>query len=304
MTTNTFKESNVELCRIDGLSLSILSPEEVEAMSVTKIVNQQIYNTDGDPEIDAINDERMGTMDRDRHCKTCMGTQVDCPGHFGHIKLEKPVYHNNLLTFINKCLNAVCFNCSHLLADNKDHKQELEEFARIKNCKSRFNKVQKLSAGIQKCKNCEMMNRSYQTKPLKIKFEAKDKQDPLYHMMTKHELWPEDAKTILQKISKEHLEILGVANSHPANMIIENLTVVPPPVRPSVQMMGQARRSEDDLTVAYAQIIKQNRAIKDAITRVNNLTFVNEIRCRLQYTCATVMDNKIAGAPVHKHKSG
>ena len=87
-------------------------------------------------------------------------------------------------------------------------------------------------------------------------------------------------------------------------MIIENLTVVPPPVRPSVQMMGQARRSEDDLTVAYAQIIKQNRAIKDAITRVNNITFVNEIRCRLQYTCATVMDNKIAGAPVHKHKSG
>jgi DNA-directed RNA polymerase beta' subunit len=75
MTTNiVFKESNVELYRVDGVTLSVLSPEEVEAMSVTRVCNDQIYNANGDPEIDAINDERMGTMDRDRHCKTCMGS--------------------------------------------------------------------------------------------------------------------------------------------------------------------------------------------------------------------------------------
>lgn len=39
-------------------------------------------------------------------------------------------------------------------------------------------------------------------------------------------------------------------NANPANMIIEDLAVAPPPVRPSVAMTN-SMRSEDDLTVAY-----------------------------------------------------
>lgn len=38
--------------------------------------------------------------------------------------------------------------------------------------------------------------------------------------------------------------------SRPENMIIKNLAVAPPPVRPSVAMSG-TNRSEDDLTYAY-----------------------------------------------------
>ena len=49
--------------------------------------------------------------------------------------------------------------------------------------------------------------------------------------------------------------------SNPSNMIIENLAVAPPPVRPSV-CMTNSMRSEDDLTVAYKQIIKQNNEVK------------------------------------------
>jgi len=41
----------------------------------------------------------------------------------------------------------------------------------------------------------------------------------------------------------------------PANMIIENLAVAPPPVRPSVAMTN-TMRSEDDLTYAYKMVIK------------------------------------------------
>jgi len=38
--------------------------------------------------------------------------------------------------------------------------------------------------------------------------------------------------------------------SRPENMIIKNLAVAPPPVRPSVSMTNTLR-SEDDLTYAY-----------------------------------------------------
>ena len=38
-----------------------------------------------------------------------------CPGHFGHIALNSPVYHAGMLSYIMKILKCVCFNCSKLL---------------------------------------------------------------------------------------------------------------------------------------------------------------------------------------------
>lgn len=45
--------------------------------------------------------------------------------------------------------------------------------------------------------------------------------------------------------------------SRPENMIIKNLAVAPPPVRPSVSMTN-TMRSEDDLTYAYLKIVQTN----------------------------------------------
>ena len=57
---------------------------------------------------------------------------------------------------------------------------------------------------------------------------------------------------------------LNKKTANPANMIIENLAVAPPPVRPSVSCSG-ATRSEDGLTIAYKQIIVWNKNIMNAI---------------------------------------
>ena len=121
----------------------------------------------------------------------------------------------------------------------------------------------------------------------------------------KQTLWPEDAKSILDKITPEHLEMMGLhkLNANPANMIIEDLAVAPPPVRPSV-VMQNSMRSEDDLTVAYKQIIKVNNEIKRAIEAGNNDTSIKDIRNVLQFCVATVMDNDIQGTGTAKHKTG
>lgn len=175
----TIKDSYVELNKIDAVTLSVMSSAEVDAMSVTRVYDILTYNANGDPVTHGINDDLMGTMDRDRHCKTCMGTQVDCPGHFGHIKLEKPVYHGNMLDYTRKVLKAVCWNCSHLLCDREDEstKKELEDYLHIRNSKSKFNKVQKLSSGIKECKNCQMKNRAYSKGNLKIEYKIMDDQE-------------------------------------------------------------------------------------------------------------------------------
>ena len=48
-------------------------------------------------------------------CQTCAGNMTECPGHFGHIDLAKPVFHPGFLTKTQKILRCVCFYCSKLL---------------------------------------------------------------------------------------------------------------------------------------------------------------------------------------------
>lgn len=82
---NQLKDSYQDLYKVGGITLSVFSAEDVRSQSVCEITEEQIYKENGDPVTAGINDDRMGTMDKDRICKTCMGTQVDCPGHFGMI---------------------------------------------------------------------------------------------------------------------------------------------------------------------------------------------------------------------------
>ena len=80
--------------------------------------------------------------------------------------------------------------------------------------------------------------------------------------------------------------------ANPSNMIIENLAVAPPPVRPSVAMTN-SMRSEDDLTVAYKQIIKQNNEITKLLKTGNSEISIQDARAVLQFFTASVMDNDI-----------
>jgi hypothetical protein len=58
MSTNTtIKDSYVELYKVDAVTLSVLSPAEVDAMSVTYINDILTYNANGDPVTHGINDD-------------------------------------------------------------------------------------------------------------------------------------------------------------------------------------------------------------------------------------------------------
>ena len=77
---NSLKDSNVPLYKVEGLTLSVLSKEDVARLTVTtnsatnSICEEQTYRENGDPVQNGINDDRMGTMDKDRLCKTCAGS--------------------------------------------------------------------------------------------------------------------------------------------------------------------------------------------------------------------------------------
>jgi DNA-directed RNA polymerase beta' subunit len=141
----------------------------------------------------------------------------------------------------------------------------------MKNPKTRFNMLSKRSSNLSKCANCGTINHKYKKSPLSIDYEILDPFLPRPGNDIKQVLWPEEARRILSNITEEHLEIMGLnkKTADPANMIIENLAVAPPPVRPSVAVTG-ATRSEDDLTVAYRAIIEFNNFIRKALSGGQN----------------------------------
>ena len=57
----------------------------------------------------------MGTMDRAVKCMTDGCNQINCPGHFGHIELAKPMFHVHFLKTVLKVLRCVSFHTSKLL---------------------------------------------------------------------------------------------------------------------------------------------------------------------------------------------
>lgn len=71
-----FAQSYVELHKVRGVQFGLLNPDEVRKMSVANISNERIYDDKGMPNFSAINDPRMGTMDKELKCFTCKGSKI------------------------------------------------------------------------------------------------------------------------------------------------------------------------------------------------------------------------------------
>jgi DNA-directed RNA polymerase II subunit RPB1 len=44
----------------------------------------------------------------------------ECPGHFGHIELARPIFHPGFMKTVKKILECVCTNCGKLKVDDRD----------------------------------------------------------------------------------------------------------------------------------------------------------------------------------------
>ena len=108
--------SKAPVREVKRVQFGILSPDEIRRMSVTEggVKYPVTKEEDGKPKLGGILDPRQGVTDRNYRCQTCAGNMSECPGHFGHIDLAKPVYHIGFLTKTAKVLRCVCFYCSKL----------------------------------------------------------------------------------------------------------------------------------------------------------------------------------------------
>lgn len=130
----------IEEKKIKFLQFSILSPDEIKKISVTKIHSDLTFEKNI-PKKHGLMDQRLGAIDKEFYCETDLSNYIDCPGYFGHLELNKPVFHEGFMNFLLLILRCVDHTTSKLLANKKSNK--IKNLFKIKNPKKTFNFIVK-----------------------------------------------------------------------------------------------------------------------------------------------------------------
>ncbi|KQC03835.1 MAG: DNA-directed RNA polymerase subunit A' [Methanoculleus sp. SDB] len=283
--------------RVGKIEFGLLSPKEIRKMSIRKIIWADTYDDDGFPYPQGLMDLGLGVIDPGLRCKTCDQKASDCPGHFGHIELAKPVIHVGYTRLIRKLLRVTCRNCSRLLLSPSEVEKLLgPDDLRTENVSEKDIKKERV------CPHCDEQQ-------LKINFE---KPTTFSEIMTDengrkidHKLTPADIRARLEKIPDDDLQLLGI-NPEVARPEWTILTVLPvPPVtmRPSI-ILENGQRSEDDLTHKLVDIIRINQRFKENQDAGAPQLIIEDLWELLQYHVTTYLDNEVAGCPPARHRSG
>lgn len=296
---------------IVGIQFGVFSPEEIRRRSVCEINNPSTQ----DGKLNGLFDPRMGVLENGKVCRSCGQNNHNCPGHFGHFELARPVYYTQFFKLVMKMLRCVCFKCGKLLID----KARNTHLLKLKG-ESRWKLVLEAAAGTLRCgedteDGCGARQPSkYREEPIhKIVAEWKlevpegvERPEGMDEDGNMHiPLEPEYVHRLLRRVTDEDVEFMGFSRHwcRPDWMVCTVLPIPPPQVRPSV-MQDNNQRSEDDLTSKLIDIIKANNTLKKKISEDPKKRAIDEWTNLLQYHVATLVDNNIPGVSPAAQRSG
>ena len=293
---------------IVGIQFGIFSPEEIERRSVVEITNAGTFDG-SEPRIGGLFDPRMGVLDNGKTCRSCGQTNHNCPGHFGHYKLARPVYYIQFFPTIMNVMNCICIRCSKLLIDKELNKAVLK-----KKGEARWRAVLTLCANIARCgqdteDGCGALQPNRYLREAIARIVAEwDNINAVTGTEPKTQrqiLECEYVLRLFRKITDEDVDFMGFNRywCRPDWMICSVLAIPPPQVRPSV-IQDNNQRSEDDLTHKLFEIIQTNNTVQDKINNNASKNIIDDQYAVLQYHVATLVDNQIPGVAPSAQRSG
>ncbi len=290
--------------KIKAVKFGILSPDEIRKLSVTTIFSSEVYDNDGLPVDGGAMDRRLGALEPGEKCPVCGNTRENCPGHFAHIELAKPVIHVNFVKHILTYIKTTCRNCGRILLNQEEVQRYLELLSRlekldVKPLKRRLVEyVRRKASKTGTCPHCG-------AKQYRVRFEK-----PYVFYEDREEaglvrLNPSDVRKRLEKIIDDDVRLLGgdPRDARPEWMVLTVLIVPPKTVRPSI-LLETGIRSEDDLTHKLVDIVKINNRLREHVDSGAPNAIIEEEWDLLQYHVATYFDNEIPGIAPAKHRSG
>jgi DNA-directed RNA polymerase II subunit RPB1 len=294
---------------IASITFGVKGPDEIIAQSVCEVTENTIYNKNV-PRSEAMNDVRMGTVDRRIKCGTCGHGVENCNGHTAHMVLPVPLYNVGFMDNVLRILRSVCYFCSKLIIppDDVDWTKQADKLDVQK-----FEYVTGLARNYRECWSCKSKMPIYKRKGLSIervwdeKVEFKDKHEKeLAERMFDAGL----AREILEFISDEDGKKMGLNMHHarPEYFITTVLLVPPPLVRPAIMVSeGSKAKGQDDLTRKLQDVLKKSFAVKGLLKKFKNhpdeKTLVKAIE-DLQYDYAVYLNNELKGVAPDTQRSG
>lgn len=293
-------EYDESVSQVKSVTFGILSPERIKKMSVCEIYKHitSPKNLEG-----TLMDQRLGPTERGQNCPTCGYTYKECPGHFGHLVLAKPVINVQYYDTIIKLLGIFCNRCSSILIDK--YNEGIRDKVSTKIGKGRYAVVEKLCHSVKACPNCGADQPKY----------TKDK-DGIIRILASYSkskgdgkpviiMNPEMILTIFKNVTDEDVEMVGLDPklSRPEWMIWTIMPIPPPAMRPTVKDSGKT--SDDDLTHKLNDIIKFNNQLRLKMTDTTvKQGFIDDCWQLVQYHVATYIDNEISSLPKAQQRSG
>ena len=296
-------EPNIK--NVNGLQFSIMGPDEIRGLSAVEITKHETYDKEI-PVIKGLFDLRMGTTDMGKICNTCGLKNTECPGHFGHLELGRPVFYYHFIDNVIKILKCVCFQCSKLLINLDD---PLIENILKKDKKDRWYLLYNIASKISRCGEetedgcgCKQPDRYKVDGPNGIQVIWKDLEG---EGPKKQNICAEYVKTLFERITDRDCNALGFSTTwcRPEWLICSVLPIPPPAVRPSVKQ-GSSQRMDDDLTHKLSDIVKFNNILKKNIEKSQRQDIIDDWTNQVQYHVATYIDNELPGVYQATHRSG
>lgn len=246
-------------------------------------------------------DTHLGVNQKNVVCQTCMKKIEYCPGHFGFVRLNLPIFHIGFFKSIIDILRCICKGCSKVLLKNEDRikyrhilknkrlsplhkkaifKEILDQCKKIKVCQfcACYNGTVKHITGTDATIIVHEMNKGDIIDLLKEKFDSamvlfKDMENALSNKINE-ELTSTKVYSLFSKIPKDDIIYfdMDIINAEPIDLLLQYVIVPPLPIRPTVQM-GIGATNEDDLTIKIREMIHLNKYIKLSIDEGHGNTY-------------------------------
>jgi len=286
---------------IVGVQFGIANPENLIKRSVVEVTTDKTYQNN-QPIANGVFDARFGVIENGKVCPTCKQTNQFCPGHFGHIRLARPVYLYQFFDMVEKLANVICLNCSKILA-NEDVVTSLKSTGL-----SRFKEVRDLRPTPRKdevlqCPHCEtaIFKKIAKVIGKAATLEGQSNVEGTEPVAIQAEM----ILRAFQRMTDQDCRLIGLNPefARPEWMICTVLAVPPLTVRPSV-VMDDNQRMEDDLTHKLIDILRANDKVREKIDKEESAEVLDKYTAKLQYDVATYVDNDIKGLEPSAQRSG
>jgi len=287
---------------LGSIKFGVLPPHEISRMAKVTLTRVELYEPDGTPVHGGPRDPHFGAIEPGEVCPVCGNTRERCPGHFGKLDLARPVVLPYYSDKIADILKATCRSCSRLLLPQEKINDLLDLYKALKDkwpqlAENLVREIKKEASQKTECPHCG-------ARKFRIRYTR-----PIYFYEERPEgdvrLTPIEIRDRLERVTDEDAMLLGLDPkvARPEWMVATVLPIPPLSVRPPITL-ETGLKSEDDLTHAIVEILRQNLRLKKLLSSGAPETLVEDAWITLQHMVAAYIDNELPNVVSLQHRSG